>query len=218
MKYLTIIALILIIGIAISVILLAVLINIKPFDDHPSNHIEELQEIPEVDIFYKKYENYDIVVFEDGAFSYQIGFQAKNYEDQWVMLKLNYRIGILSNTLLHCTPDGIQSQYTIRDNTLEYLLENNCFEQDAEMESIDDFDQTWGGPRNRHPAFLGFDIPKICTEDMIRHLVKHSSMFDRNAPYVLEWISMDKSINKADFDKCVEELLEKNPKDVEIEN
>jgi len=43
------------------------------------------------------------------------------------MLKVNYRFGFPSNVLVHCTPQGIQSQYTIRDNILEYLSEENCF-------------------------------------------------------------------------------------------
>ena len=84
--------------------------------------------------------------------------------------------------------------------------------------AYDDFEMTWGGPGNRHPAFLGFDIPKICTEDMIKHLVRYSTMFDRNVPYSLEWISMDDDINKDDFDICVEELLERNSKELQNEN
>ena len=87
-----------------------------------------------------------------------------------------------------------------------------------ESESVDDFEKTWGGTGNRHPAFLGFNIPEICTEDMIKHLVRYSTMFDRNAPYSLEWISMDDNINRDNFDRCVEELLEKNPKELQNEN
>lgn len=83
--------------------------------------------------------------------------------------------------------------------------------------TLDGFDKTWDGPGN-HPALLGYDIPEICTEDMIKHLVKHSSMFDRDTPYMLEWISMDDSIDTDDFDRCVEELLERNPKELENEN
>lgn len=84
--------------------------------------------------------------------------------------------------------------------------------------TYDDFEETFDGPGNRHPAFLGFDIPQICTEDMIKHLVRYSTMFDRNAPYSLEWIGMDDSINADDFDKCVEEILERNPKNLQNEN
>ena len=92
-----------------------------------------------------------------------------------------------------------------------------CPKEKASDEDADDFDKTWGGPGNRHPAFLGFDIPKICSEDMIKHLAKYSSMFDRNAPYMLEWVSLDESINADDFDICVEELLERNPKEIHDE-
>ena len=82
----------------------------------------------------------------------------------------------------------------------------------------DDFEEAFGGTGNRHPAFWGFNIPKVCTEDMIKHLMRYSSMFDRGVPYSLEWISMDDSIDMDDFDRCVEELLERNPKELENEN
>ena len=81
------------------------------------------------------------------------------------------------------------------------------------IENTNDFDKTWGGPGNRHPAFWGYDIPKICTDDMIKHLVKYSTMFDRSAPYyALDWIGLVDGIDPDDFDRCVEELLERNPK------
>jgi hypothetical protein len=83
--------------------------------------------------------------------------------------------------------------------------------------TLDDFNKTWDGP-GTHPALLGYDIPEICTDDMIKHLVKHSSMFDRNSLYMLEWISMDDSINVDDFDRCVDSLLERNPRYTDNEN
>lgn len=82
----------------------------------------------------------------------------------------------------------------------------------------DIFEKKLGGPGNRHPAFWGFDIPKVCTEDMIKHLAKYSTMFDRNVPYSLEWIGMGDNINADDFDTCVKELLERNPRELENEN
>ncbi len=125
----------LIIIIIISVIvILAFTAKIKPYDDWPSNHVEELKQIPEVNMFYEKYGNYGITVFPDGAFTYQIGFQSGLSEDQWIMLKVAYQFGIPSNIFVHCTHNGIQSQYTIRDNVLEYLSEENCF--DVENEKI----------------------------------------------------------------------------------
>jgi len=124
----------LIIAIIIAVIMILVLtVKIKPFDDYPGNHIEELKQIPEVNMFYEKYGDYGVSVFPDGAYSYQVGFQSGTSEDQWIMLKLNYRFGFLSNVLIHCTPEGIQSQYTVRDNVLEYLLEKNCFDVESEQ-------------------------------------------------------------------------------------
>jgi len=202
-----------------TIVILALTVKTKPFDGYPGDHVEELKQIPEVSMFYEKYGDYGVSVFSDGVYSYQVGFQSGPSEDQWIMLKLNYRFGSLSNVLIHCTPEGIQSQYTVRDNVLEYLLEENCFDiESKQTEPVDDFEKTWGGPGNRHPAFWGFDIPEICTEDMIKHLVKHSSMFDRNAPYSINWIGMDDSIDVDDFDRCVEELLERNPKEMKNEN
>ena len=116
-----------IIGIVAIVIILVLFVRIKPFNDSPLNHIEELKQIPEVAIFYQKYGKYGIDVFPDGAYSYQVGFQAKNEKGQWIMLKVNYRFGIPSHVFVHCTPDGIQSQYTIRDNVSDYLKNNDCF-------------------------------------------------------------------------------------------
>lgn len=87
-----------------------------------------------------------------------------------------------------------------------------------QFEVIDDFEETFGSPGNRHPAFLGYDIPKICTDDMIKHLARYSSMFDRDAPYAIEDIGLEDGINVDDFDRCVDSLLEKNPKETENEN
>ncbi len=82
----------------------------------------------------------------------------------------------------------------------------------------DDFEETFGGPGNRHPAFWGFDIPQICTEDMIKHMMRYSSIFDRGVPYSIKDIDLEHDINVDDFDKCVEKLLEKNPKELENKN
>ena len=114
-----------------------------------------------------------------------------------------------------------KGNYTLRvdvDAKKHVLINFQVMNSTIRSEIIDDFDKTFGGLGNRHPAFWGFDIPEICTEDMIKYLVKYSSMFDRNTPYTLEWISMDDSINVDDFDRCVEELLERNPKELENEN
>lgn len=166
--------------IAVAVIvILALTVKTKPFSDYPGNHVEDLKQIPEVDMFYKKYEDYGISIFQDGAYSYQIGFQSGTSEDQWIMLKLNYRFGILSNVFVHCTPAGIQSQYTIRENVLEYLSEENCFNMKSEsaiesdhayedmtssyMEKItptlDDFKRTLSEPYDTDAVFSKFGPP-----------------------------------------------------------
>lgn len=82
-----------------------------------------------------------------------------------------------------------------------------------ELEFNDDFDKTWGGPGNRHPAFLGYDIPEICSNEMVKHLVRYSSMFDKGVPYAIEDIGLENGVNIDNFDKCVESLLENRNKD-----
>ena len=343
--------LLIIFAIVTVIVILAFTVKTKPYDGLPSDHVEELKQIPEVNMFYEKYGDYGVSVFPDGAYFYQIGFQSGLSEDQWIMLKITYQFGIPSNIFVHCTPDGIQSQYTVRDNILEYISEENCFNneswtlgedycsgwcdqnelyamgcdesilahitnhsnlldeefdgkywlefiglpdgmskekfewcvdfiyekrisidlekntesrdnsidglgiEDAKgnvihyfMNNLDEmpcrdflnvwqevfrtvdeheilvdkydtcFDETFGGLGNRHPAFLGFNIPETCTEDMIKYLVKYSSMFDRSASYAIAEIGLGDDINADDFDQCVEELLEKNPKYSENEN
>lgn len=99
----------------------------KPFDDSPANHLEELKQIP-VAAFYDKYGHYGVDVFPDGAFTYQVGFQARNEDEQGIQLRVNYRFGTPSSFTVFCTPDGIGSQYRITDNVLGYLKEQHCFE------------------------------------------------------------------------------------------
>jgi hypothetical protein len=71
------------------------------------------------------------------------------------------------------------------------------------------FEETFGGPGNRHPAFVGYEIPKNCTKDMIKHLVKHSNMFFADEEnFSLEWIGLPDSINKNNYDICFDDLLE----------
>lgn len=74
----------------------------------------------------------------------------------------------------------------------------------------DDFDATWGGPGNRHPAFLGYYIPEICSNDMIKFLKKNSNMFDNNVPYSspLDGDVLDPDVNPDDMVQCENELLE----------
>ena len=194
--------------IAVTVIL-ALTVKTKPYDDYPGNHVEELKQIPEVGMFYEKYGDRGVSVFSDGAYSYQIGFQSGTSQDQWIMLKINYHFGILTNIIVHCTPNSIQSQYTITDNVLEYLSEGNCFDAASErLSHDDDFEETFGGPGNRHPAFLGYEIPESCTEDMVKHLVRYSNMFFADdEEYFIEGIGLPENVNPDNYDICVDELL-----------
>jgi hypothetical protein len=90
---------------------------------------------------------------------------------------------------------------------------NNDFRTVAEHEILiakydTCFDETFGGPGNRHPAFSGWDIPKICTQDMIKYFKKYSSMFDVNEGYASP-LDGDTGIDidPADFVQCENELL-----------
>ena len=74
----------------------------------------------------------------------------------------------------------------------------------------DDFDATFGAPGNRHPAFLGWDIPNVCTNDMVKFLKKYSNMFDSSVPYIspLDGDVLEPTINPDDMVQCENELLE----------
>ena len=74
----------------------------------------------------------------------------------------------------------------------------------------DDFDATFGGPGNRHPVFLGYYIPDVCTNDMVKFLKKYSTMFDNDVPYSspLDGEVLDPSINPDYMVQCENELLE----------
>lgn len=90
-------------------------------------------------------------------------------------------------------PDGVSEKQF--EWCVDFIYEKRFPSNDAKSEKLKleaepsleseydyNFDKTWGGPGNRHPAFLEHYIPEICTEDMIKHLAKYSSMFDRNVP------------------------------------
>jgi hypothetical protein len=113
-----------VVGIATILILSA---RAKPFEDSPASHVEELKQIPEVAAFYQKYGHYGIDIFPDGAYNYQVGFQAQNDEEQWIMLRIDYLYGNPSSSTVFCTPNGIESQYRVSDNVLQYLKEQHCF-------------------------------------------------------------------------------------------
>ncbi|MEX0862665.1 hypothetical protein [Nitrosopumilus sp.] len=55
-------------------------------------------------------------------------------------------------------------------------------------------------------SFLGYDVPQICTYDMMIHLARHSSMFENGAEYGIEDIGF--GFPQSEFDICVDELLE----------
>lgn len=56
-------------------------------------------------------------------------------------------------------------------------------------------------------SFLGYDVPQICTYDMMIHLARYSSMFDIDEEYAIEDIGLPENVNLNDYDVCVDELL-----------
>jgi len=80
------------------IVILALTVKTKPFDDYPGNHVEELKQIPEVAMLYEKY---GVSVFPDGAYTYQIGFQSGTSQEQWIMLNINYWFGFPTNIFVH---------------------------------------------------------------------------------------------------------------------
>ena len=97
-----------------------------------------------------------------------------------------------------------------------------AFESKTNVKSVvwvfvecDDFDTTFGGPGNRHPAFLGYHVPDVCTNDMVKFLKKHSTMFDANTQYrsPLDGDVLDPGINPDDMVQCENKLLENRGKE-----
>ena len=105
------------------------------------------------------------------------------------------------------TSQGHIAQYFLTDEQFEDIVLSNDNE-DRYSAYDDDFEVTYSGPGNRHPAFLGYEIPESCTEDMVKHLVRYSNMFFADdAEYGIEDIGLYENVNSDDYDVCVDELL-----------
>ncbi len=99
--------------------------RLKPYDSWPSNHVDDLKQIPEVAAFYSHYEDYGVLVFADGVSSYQIGFQAID-EQKKALLKVNYFFGAPFSFSYSCW-DG-DSGWGTSHSTLSVLIkEKHCF-------------------------------------------------------------------------------------------
>ena len=87
---------------------------------------------------------------------------------------------------------------------------NECVDFIYEKRISYEFDKTWGGPGNRYPGFLGWNIPDICTQDMVKFLKKNSNMFDKDLPYgsPLDGDVTGFGINPDDMVQCENELLD----------
>ena len=82
---------------------------------------------------------------------------------------------------------------------------NECVDFIYEKRVFDEFDRTWGGPGNRHPAFLGYEISDSCTEDMVRYLDAYTNIFTSDEHLVWNQAGLPEHVNKKQFYVCFEE-------------
>ena len=108
---------------------------------------------------------------------------------------------------LTCDPGPISKNGICSSNGITLVVQSKM----TLYGDVDDFDKTWGGLGNRHPAFLGWDIPDICTQDMVKFLKKNSDMFEKDVPYgsPLDGDVTGLGINPDDMVQCENELLDK---------
>ena len=142
------------------------------------------------------------------------------YFSDWYDLDELYGLGCDQQILSHLSiysnllDEEFDGKYAMKDIGLSDGVSvekvNECVEFIFEKRTSFEFDKTWGGPGNRHPAFLGWDIPDVCTNDMVKFLKKHSNIFDNDVPYMspLEADVLDPSINPDDMVQCENKLLE----------
>jgi hypothetical protein len=64
----------------------------------------------------------------------------------------------------------------------------------------------------------GFQIPDICTKDMIKHLAKYSSMFSNDEHFMLNFVGLPDGTNLEHFEQCKNQLLEIRNKNFEDES
>ncbi len=94
-------------------------------------------------------------------------------------------------------------------NDTHYIDNNICeWQPKSPIIKEDDFEETFGGLGNRHPAFYGYYIPEICSRDTVKHLVQYSSMFDKGVSYVIAEIGLPDGVDRDEFNQCVVILLE----------
>ena len=113
---------------------------------------------------------------------------------------------------------GDKYHFKIAGNEITYAKNNKPYKDLYELpidypislplELIDTREKSWDeiGP---HPSTLGYDIPAMCTDEMLKHLVQYSSMFEKDSEhYLINHIGLSEKINKDEFDICVDYLKE----------
>ena len=104
------------------------LASVKPYEDWPGNHEDDLKIIPQVKSFYEIYENeYEISIYQDGVLTYQIGIQAIK-DAQRSNLKINYFNGNPTSVSYSCFIDDKEIPSVVFD--AKYVESEeiiNCF-------------------------------------------------------------------------------------------
>jgi len=104
---------------------------------------------------------------------------------------------------------SIEEPFLVFYNDTHYIDNIHCIWETHLMgNSQNEFDETFGSSDNRHPAFLDYDIPESCTEEMIKHLVNHSNMFELEGDYYTHNVPFADEFEDDGFVLCEEELLE----------
>ena len=157
-----------------------------------------------------------IVMVDDDSTKHVRGVYFSDWYDLDELYGLGCNQEILGHLLTHSNllDEGFDGRYFMEEAWLSDGVSvekfNECVDFIFEKRTSFEFDKTWGGPGNRHPAFLGWDIPDVCTRDMVKFLKKHSDIFDKDMPYTspLDVDVLDPGINPDDMVQCENEILE----------
>ncbi len=200
---------------------------------YPDSKIEKIQFIPShIGGQSKTQLEYSWIPEKDGIYFYEyfiwknsqalsFPFRGTFIQDSWMIVDSSK--SSIKNQIKSGTPfDSLSCRFELelaqkgkngnfvclKPESIPKLVERGWATNESKI--IGDFEETFGGPGNRHPAFLGWDIPDVCTNDMVKFLKKNSNMFDNNEPYrsPLDGAVIDQEINSDDMVQCENELLE----------
>ena len=95
---------------------------------------------------------------------------------------------------------------------------NECVDFIFEKRVSYEFDRTWGSLSNIVECFTRCFIMSSVQIFGMSYPQNAGCLFPGPAPYTLDWIGLADRIDPDDFDVCVKELLEQNPKELENED